>query len=116
MQDIREVEFRDSGSIANTGICFEVRATALRLLLHIEGFSLCPHRTSHTMNLTEDLANTNLEYTTPLLTQSPLHKEGLAQSQSKEKLQLGDLKDHKQLLVITINNKHFFSPKTRSYR
>jgi len=53
MQDIkREREFRDSGSIANTKICFEVRATALRPRLHTEGFSLMrPHRTSHTGNL-----------------------------------------------------------------
>ena len=38
MQDIREIEFRDSGPNANTKICFEVRATALRG--HTEGFTL----------------------------------------------------------------------------
>ena len=27
---MREIEFRDSGSNANTKICFEIRATALR--------------------------------------------------------------------------------------
>ena len=30
MQDIREIELRDSGSNANNKICFEVRVTALR--------------------------------------------------------------------------------------
>ena len=43
MQDIREIEFTDSGSNANTKICFEVRATALRPRLHTEGFSLYVH-------------------------------------------------------------------------
>ena len=38
MQDIREIELRDSGSHANTKICLEVRATALRPRLHTEGF------------------------------------------------------------------------------
>ena len=52
MQDMKEREFRDSGLIANTEICFEVRATALRPRLHTEGFPLMrPHRTSHTGNL-----------------------------------------------------------------
>jgi len=40
MQDIREIEFRDSGSNANTKICFEVRTTALHPCLHTEGFPL----------------------------------------------------------------------------
>ena len=40
MQDIREIEFSDSGSNANTKICFEVRVTALRPRLHTEEFSL----------------------------------------------------------------------------
>ena len=51
MQDIREIEFRDSGSNANIKICFEVRATALRPCLHTEGFPLRPHMTSHKRNL-----------------------------------------------------------------
>ena len=38
MQDIREIELRDSGSNANSRICFEVRATALHPRLHTEGF------------------------------------------------------------------------------
>ena len=66
MQDIKR-EFRDSGSIANTKICFEVRATALRPCLHTEGFPLKrPHITPTQGTSTEDLGNTNLEYTTPL--------------------------------------------------
>ena len=43
----REREFRDSGSIANNKICFEVQTIALRLRLHTEGFLLYHlHRTS----------------------------------------------------------------------
>ena len=45
MQDIIETNLRDSGLNANNKICFKVKATALRLHLHTEGFPLCPHRT-----------------------------------------------------------------------
>ena len=55
MQDVREKEFRDSGSNANTKIYFEVRATALRPRLHTEGFLLYPHRTFHKGTSTEEL-------------------------------------------------------------
>ena len=55
MQDIREIELRDSGSNANTKIWFEIQATALRSHLHTEGFSLCPHRTFHKGTSTEEL-------------------------------------------------------------
>ena len=47
IQDIREIELRDSESNANIKICFELRATPLRPRLHTEGFSLCPHMTFH---------------------------------------------------------------------
>jgi len=63
MQDIREIELRDSGSNANIKICFEVRATALRLRLHIEGFSLCIYRTSHTGNLHRRICMYNVRST-----------------------------------------------------
>ena len=62
MQDIkeREREFRDSGSIVNTEICFEVRATALRPHLHTEGFLLCVHTGPPIQGTsTEDLVNIN---------------------------------------------------------
>ena len=74
MQDIREIEVRDSGSKANTGICFEVRATALRPCLHPEGFSLYAHRTFHKGTFTKELQLYN--WSTLLLSQSqsPLHK------------------------------------------
>ena len=36
MQDIREIELRDSGSNANNKICFEVRTTSLSPRLHTE--------------------------------------------------------------------------------
>ena len=55
IQDISEIELKDSRSNANNKICFEVRATALRPLLHTEGFSRCPHRTFHKGTFTEEL-------------------------------------------------------------
>ena len=55
MQDIRDMELRDSGSNAKIKICFEVRATALRPRLHTEEFPLCPHRTFHQVTSTEEL-------------------------------------------------------------
>ena len=66
MQGIKR-EFRDSGSIADTEICFEVRATALRPRLHTEGFQLNVHTGLPTQGTsTENLGNATLEYTTPL--------------------------------------------------
>jgi len=66
MLDIREIEFRDSGSNANTEICFEDRATALRPHLHTEGFHYVhagpPHREPPPRNLHVQ----GKEYTTPL--------------------------------------------------
>ena len=51
---------RDSGSIVNTTICFEVRVTALRPLLHTEEFLLNRPQGLLTQGTsTEDLANTN---------------------------------------------------------
>ena len=90
MQDIREIELRNSGSNANTKICFDVRATALRLRLHTEEFPLHLYRTSHKGTSTEEFAITNLEYTTPLSnittsTQEARHtstQEGWTQSQT----------------------------------
>ena len=101
MQDIREIKFRYNESNVNTKICFEIRATALRLHLLIEGFSLYrPHRTPTQGTSTEDLGNTNREYTTPLSNKynlytrgkaqhkSPLHLEGWALSQTTINLTL----------------------------
>ena len=74
-QDIREIEFRDSGSNANTKICFEVRDTALRPRLHTEEFSLLPHKTSHKGNLHRGIYNNKVRSTQLLSpTQPPLHK------------------------------------------
>ena len=56
MQDI-EIEFRDSGSNANTEIYFEVRVTATRPRLHTEGFVHTGLPTQGTS--TEDLVNIN---------------------------------------------------------
>ena len=51
MQDMKSRELRDRRSNSNTRICFEVRAIALRLRLHTEGFQLStiglPHRDLH---------------------------------------------------------------------
>ena len=58
MHKVKE-RVRESGSIVNTRICFEVRDTALRPRLHTEGFPLsCPHRTLTQGTSTEDLGNT----------------------------------------------------------
>ena len=57
---------RDSGSNANTKICFEVRATALRSRLHTERFSLVHTRPPIEGTSTEEFAITKLKYTTPL--------------------------------------------------
>ena len=60
-------EFRDSGSNANTKICFEIRATALCPCLHTEGFPLYrPHKDFPQGTSTEDLGNTKRKFTTPL--------------------------------------------------
>ena len=66
MQDTREIEFRDSGSNANTEICFEVRA-----MLYILAFTQKDFYYVHTGHFTkgtsvEEFAITNLDYTTPL--------------------------------------------------
>jgi len=56
MQDIKEREFRDSESIENTEIYFEVRATALRPRLHTKRFSLYIHTGPSTQGIsTEEL-------------------------------------------------------------
>jgi len=36
MQDIREIEFKNSGSTANNKMCFKVQATTLRPHLHTD--------------------------------------------------------------------------------
>ena len=80
VQDIRERErkrerVKDSGSIANNKICFEIRATALRPRLHIEGFSLYVHTGLPTQRTsTEDLGNTTWSTQLLSLTIQPLHK------------------------------------------
>ena len=82
-QDMKERELRDGGSIANNTIYFKVRATVLRPRLHTEGFSLMhPHRTLTQGTSTEDLGNTNLEYTTPLSNNNNLYTKGKAQQLS----------------------------------
>ena len=56
MQDIREIEFRESGSNANTKIYFEVRAAFLRPRLHTKEFSLYVYTGPPTQGTsTEDL-------------------------------------------------------------
>ena len=86
MHNISERErerVRDSGSIANTKICFEVRATALRPRLHTEGFPLYrPHRESplriwviQTMS-TQLLSPTNNLYTRGWHNNNHLPQEG----------------------------------------
>ena len=84
MQDIKERKLRDSGSIKTTKICFEVRATALHPGLHTEGFSLSVRIGLPTQGTpTEDLGNTNLEYTTPLSNNNNLYTRGKALSYTR---------------------------------
>ena len=89
-----KVERKDPN--ANKRMCFENQATALCPRRHTEGFSLCPHRTSHIWNLHRRITTLHLEYTTPLSNtttstqearhkakqQSPLHKRDKALSQT----------------------------------
>jgi len=76
LQDIREIELRDSGSKANTKICFEVQITALHPHLDIEGFHnpLRPYRTFHQGTSTEELQLYTRSTLLLSQTQSPLHK------------------------------------------
>jgi len=76
MQDLKEREFRDSGSNANAKICLEVQATALRSRLHTEGFPLYVHTGPPTQGTsTEDLVITNLGvHNSSFQQQPPLHK------------------------------------------
>jgi len=84
MQDIKEREFRDSESNANTKICFEVRATALHPRLHTEGFLLYVHIGLPIQGTsTEDLGNINLKYTTPLSNNNNLYTRGKTLSHTR---------------------------------
>jgi len=101
MQDIKEMRVERKDPNANMRICFKVRATALRLRLHTEGFSLYPHRTFHKGTSTEELQQYEREYTTPPLKHKPLHKRwALSQAQSKRKYNLVITKIANNLLVI----------------
>ena len=77
MQDIREIEFRNSGSNANNKICFEVWATALYPHLHTEGFPLCPHRTFNKGTFTKELQLYTCSTLLLSQIQSPLHKRDM---------------------------------------
>ena len=84
MQDIREIEFRDSESNANTKIYFEVRTTALcPPRLHTEGFLLYVH----TGPSIEELQL--YTWSTLLLSQiqPPLHKRDRHKAKVKKRLQ-----------------------------
>jgi len=85
MQDIREIELRDSESNANTKICFEVRATALRPAFTQKDFHYVHAGPStkgaplKNYNLTIGVHNSSLKHKTST-------QEGaLSQAQSKEK-------------------------------
>ena len=82
MQDIRAIEFRDSGSNANTKIYFEVPAIALRPRLHTEGFPLRPHKASHKGNLHREICNYKLGVYNSSLQHNHLYSRGKAQSQN----------------------------------
>ena len=116
MQDIREIELRNSGSNTNNKIYFEVRVTALRPRLHTEGFSLYVHtRPPPKGTSIEEFAIIKLEYTTPLSntttsnqearhkakTQSPLHKR----HRHKAKLQ-SPLHKRDKGIKLNLNHNH----------
>ena len=82
MQDIKEREFRDSGSIANTEICFEVRATALRPCLHTKGFPLYVHTGLSTKGPPLRNYNTTLGVYYSSLKYNHLYTRGKTQSQN----------------------------------
>ena len=128
----REREFRDSGSVANTEICFEIRATDLRPRLHTEGFSLYVHTGIPIQGTsTEDLANTVrstqlLSLTNTTSTQEARHNNNYLSQRDKALSQITTItstlrgipkakKDynswyHKQTtLVITKTTNQFFS-------
>ena len=104
MQNIRErVEIKDPNT--NTRIYFEVRAIALRLRLHTEGFQLSTIGSSIQES---PLRNYNLtpEYTTPSLYNTYLYTRGGTKPSTKQrKIQPGDHKDHKLHLVISKDHK-----------
>ena len=97
IQDIREIELINSGSNANTEICFKVRAS-----LQTEKFSLYPHRTFHKRTSTEELQLYTGSTQLLSLTQTSTQDVGTEQSTSKGKytwwsrksqtISLGDLK------------------------
>ena len=101
MQDIREIELRDSGSNANNKIYFEVRATAPCFRLHIERFSLCPHRTFHKGTSTEKLQL--YTWSTLLLSQiqSPLQKRDMHKAKSQSPLHKRDKTQSQNSNTIT---------------
>ena len=111
MQDIREIELRDSGSNTNIKICFEVRVTALHPRLQTEGFPLRPHMIFHKGTSIEEL-QLNTESTQLLsLTQTPLHMKQGTKPKQKKCLQLGDPMIKNSLLVILKDHKQFFLQK-----
>jgi len=96
MQDIREIELRDSGLNANTEICFKVRATTLSPRLHTEGFPLHPHRTSHKGNLYRGICSYKVRSIQLLSPTQPPYTRGKAQSQNNNNLYTRRIKAQSQ--------------------
>ena len=86
----KERELREEDPNADTTICFEVQATALRFRRHTKGFSLCPSKTIYKGTSTEELQLINREYT--ILNLSHLYIRGRHKAKYKAKriLQFGD--------------------------
>ena len=101
MHDIREIELRDKRSNANTGICFEIRAIALRLRLHTERFQLSTIRSS-TQGPPLRNYNSTPKYTTPLSNTITSTQE---RTKSKEETKLSDPMITNSLLVILKDHK-----------
>ena len=84
MQDIKERE-RENRSNSNTGICFEVRATALCLRLHTEGFHYV-HTGPSTKRPTLRNYNSTLRVHNLSVKHNHLYIREKVQSQKKEKV------------------------------
>ena len=85
MQDIKEIESRDSESNANTKICFEVQSTALHPRLHREGIQLSTIESSTHGPLLRNYSSTS-EYTTLSLYNTNLYIRGGTKQRKKYNL------------------------------
>jgi len=104
MQDIGEIELRDSGSNANTKIYFEVRATALHPHLHKEGFHYVHIGPSTKGSLPRNYNSTPGVHNSSLNTQNLYTRGGHLDKHKAKENTLGEHKDHKQSLLVILKD------------